>query len=300
MKRGSIGGFAFLAGVGFAMLAYSRPARATTSFVLQSDVQAYFGSQTNVYEASNPTVLPWPAPPVGPYAPHNPLAGVPAPPVAPVWPGSISGNAFSPLYTGNFNDGLTPPTSATFAILAHNNPSPTLVSNDHINLPAMSLVQNAGAPGNAYEQLDFEVDYGVVGSLGAAAPTFPFHLFGTVGAGSTDYAQFDAQLSYYWLPTNNTAFTTSGTPTYLGTLQYSALQLGGGSFNGLVHPTGALLASPTNWGVLEITGYMYVAGDPSSITVSGAPVPEPTSLGLLGFGLVALGRRLRNRRVSAS
>ncbi len=165
----------------------------------------------------------------------------------------------------------------------------------------MTLVQNLGAPGNAYEQLDFDADYGVVGGiLGASTPNYPLHVFGTVGAASTDYAQFDAEINYYWLPTTSTSFSPVGTPVYLGTLEYSALQVGGGSFNGFIHPTGSLIASPTNWGVLEITGYMYVAGDPSSITVSGVPVPEPTSLGLLGFGLAALCRRSRNRRVSAS
>ncbi len=75
MKRGSIGSFAFLVAAGFAILGFTGEVRATTSFVLQSDVQAYFGSQTNVYEASNPVVLPWPAPPAGSYAPHCAFGG---------------------------------------------------------------------------------------------------------------------------------------------------------------------------------------------------------------------------------
>ena len=64
----------------------------------------------------------------------------------------------------------------------------------------------------------------------------------------------------------------------------------------VVYPTGPLLGTPTGPGVLELTGYAYVAGDPVDINIQS--VPEPSTLVLLSLaGLVVLGRWVKRRRV---
>ena len=86
----------------------------------------------------------------------------------------------------------------------------------------------------------------------------------------------------------------SGTWQSLGQLTYSFLQVGGGTFGLPLSSNGTLAGAPGNRGVLELTGQMWVAGDPSSISISS--VPEPASLGLLALG----GLVVRRRRTAVS
>jgi len=269
-----------------------------TIIPIDSSVQAYFGSQSSAYEASDPTGSTWTAPGYGPYTVGSPLPNLPAPPTPIVYPASAP-NSFGPTgHTSNFADPLPPSaqTTASSTIAMFASGSPSVVSDASILIPSWNLTQGPAATGYAYEQLDFVANYGVIGGvLGASAPALPLSVSGNVSAGSTDYAQFDATLQYTWQPSNNTAFSATGPAVPLGTLNYTFLQNGGGSFSTTINASGSLLAAPTNWGLLEITGYMWLAGDPSSISINSV-VPEPSSLGLLAIGLVALGRRAAGRR----
>ncbi len=286
---------AFVASV-LAVFALAESSSAQISmFQLDSSVQAYFGSQGPVFEASDPVGASWTAPGYGPYTPGSPLPNLPAAPTPIVYPAS-SPNAFGP-YTSNFNDFL-PPSAATTAsstISTYVNPSPSAVSDANIQIPSWTLTQGPAAPAYAYEQLDFVANFGVVGGyLTGSSPSLPLYISGNVSANSGAYAQFSATIDYTWQPSNNTAFTATGPAVSLGQLNYSFLQYGGGAFGTPIFSSGTLSAAPTNWGLLEITGEMWLAGDPSSIEINS--VPEPSSIALLAIGLTVLGRRSRGRR----
>jgi len=269
--------------------------------LLDSGVQAYFGSQGAVYEASDPVVSPWTAPGLGPYTPGSPLPNIPGAPTPLVYP-SPSGNAFGGGgYTSNFNDAFSQPTTASSTILAYANPSPAVTSDANIQIPSWTLAQSPGSPSYAYEQLDFAADYYVSGGLLAGStPNFPITVSGNVSiaSGVPSYAQFDGVLTYTWAQ-YNTITGVLGTPMSLGQLSYSSLQTSIGPFTANTSSVGTLLGTPSINGVLEITGEMWVAGDPSSISVSSV-VPEPSSLGLLAIGIAALTRRSRGRRIATN
>ncbi len=262
--------------------------------LLDSGVQAYFGSQGSVYEASDPAALPWTAPGTGPYTPGLPLPNVPGAPTPLVYP-TPSGNAFGGAgYTSNFNDGFSQPTTASSTIQANYNPSPAVTSDANIQIPSWTLAQSPGAPSYAYEQLDFAADYMVNGGvLGGSTPNFPLYISGntSIATGVPSYAQLDGVVTYTWA-TYNLITGVLGTPQPLGQLDYSFLQPSNvGPFSGTAISSGSLLATPASQGLLEITGEMWVAGDPYSISVTS--VPEPSSIGLLAIGIGMMGRRKR-------
>ncbi len=115
---------------------------------------------------------------------------------------------------------------------------------------------------------------------------------GNVNSGSTAFAQFDARIAYTWTDVNSDG--TLGSTTNLGTLSYSFLQIGGGSFVTPLTSSGVLASSPSSAGILEISGYMWLAGDPFDVTVTVAP--EPTSLGLTILAAAGLLCRRRSSR----
>jgi hypothetical protein len=263
---------------------------------LGSGVQAYFGSQGTGYQASNPLVAFTPPGSAPLYPTGAVLPNLPAMPVPPAftYPSAVSYQVGGGS-TSVFNDLLPPSanTTATSIIADSYNPAPTLTSDASVVIPSWTLTQGPAAASYAYEQLNFAADYGVVGVvLGGATPNFPLTISGVVVGGSTDYAQFDATLQYTWYPSTSTSFVPNGPAVPLGTLTYSWNQVGGGTFGTTLFSSGNLSAAPTNWGLLEISGYMWVAGDPYSISVSS--VPEPSALALLALGgTVLLHRRRR-------
>jgi len=284
-----------------AMFATAHSASAISLYLIDSGVQAYFGSQGAGYEASDPVGSTWTAPGAGPYTPGSPLPNLPAVPTPIVFP-SPQGNTFGGPTgdTSTFNDAFVGgPTTATSNIAANFNASPTVVSDAYISIPSWNLTQSPTAPSYAYDQLNFVADYGVYDpslNLLGSTPSIPLLVSGTVSPSTGSYTQFDAQFTYTWVPTNNTAYSPTGPAVTLGTLAYTYQSFGGGPFSQTINSTGSLLAAPSNWGLLEITGYAYLAGDPSSISIS-APVPEPSSLGILTIGLAAMGRRWRRGQV---
>ncbi|MGA2440085.1 MAG: hypothetical protein ABSH08_03945 [Tepidisphaeraceae bacterium] len=278
-----------------AVITLAGQSRGQTMNQAGSGVQAYFGSQSSLYEAADPTALPWPAPGPGPYNPAAGLPNVPPPPGVPVWP-TFSGNAFQGSgWVSNFNDllGTNSYTAATSVITDSYTPSPTLTQDASIQIPAWRLYQAPAAPGYAYEQLDLAAAYAVIGgTLGGSTPNFPLYINGSTAT----YAQFGVVLKYFWTPSNNSAFTASGPTVSLGTLDYSFLT-GGGPFATTVTSTGNLFPTPTSQGILEISGEMWLAGDPVDITVS--TVPEPASFGLLTVASILMLKRHRRANPAA-
>jgi len=266
-----------------------------------SGVQAYFGSQGPGYQAADPTGPTWAPPGFGPYTSGLPLPTLPGAPTPLVYPAPV-GNPFLSPHTSNFNDAITIPpgiTSAVSTIQAVYNPSPSVTSDASIQIPSWTLVQNPGALSYAYEQLNFAADFGIYGStLLGSTPNFPLTIAGYVST-SGNYAQFDAVIDYYYAPsTPGVVYVPAGPVVSLGQLTYSYLQTSGGSFLYAGTSSGTLAPTPTSFGLLEITGEMWVAGDPSSISVS-MTAPEPASLGLLALGALALlgrGREESRRR----
>jgi len=227
-----------------------------------------------------------------------PLPGVPGAPTPLVYP-TPSGNPFGGAgHTSNFNDAFSQPTVASSTIQAYYRPTPAVTSDASIQIPSWTLTQSPGSPLYAYEQLDFAADYQLTGgTLAGSTPNFPLAVSGntSIATGVGSYAQLDGVITYTWA-TYNTITGVLGPQQSLGQLTYSFLQTNNiGPFSATVTSSGTLLPTPSNQGVLEITGEMWVAGDPYSISVSSV-VPEPSSVALLAVGLPALCRRRRSRQ----
>ena len=259
-----------------------------------SGMKAYFGSQGTAYQDSDPTGAVFTSPPVGPYTAGSPLPNLPLTPAPLVYPGGYGipfagGGQFS-----SFNDNLGAGVSTIAQSLIDDsfNPGGTLTQDATVVFPFWVLAQQPSAPAYAFEQINFVDDYFVTNSLGGSTPNFPLNVFGTVVGGAGAYAQVDVLMDYTWCDVNADG-TLNGTPVSLGTLTYQFLQLGGGTFSTTITSVGSLAPSPSAAGVLEITGYAWVAGDPSEINVS--LTPEPASLGLL----MTVGMFLRRRRRAA-
>ena len=257
-----------------------------------SGVDAFFGSQGTAIQATNPNTLPpFTSPGTGPlYTAGLPLPSLPAPPTPLVM--TSFGNPFQPTAsTSTFNDGGSPVdfAAAKSTIADNYNPLGTSVADVAIDIPYWRLEQGPGAPLYAFEQLNFYADYLVLTStpLAGSTPSIPLYIEGTVVSGGN--VQFDAQITYTWYDVNADGTVDASSMAPLGTLRYQWLQAGGGSFNQTLYNTGTLSSAPSTAGLLELTGYAWIAGDPFEITIT----PEPATLSLLALGALAIMRRRR-------
>lgn len=263
-------------------------ARAQITGVVSSDVEAFFGSQNDTFQLAEPPLSPtWPTNPIGPYA----ISGPAVPALYPGYPSpSLTFTPNIPYDTPHTGPGFADSQLTTSNYSVVGNYSGGTFTGDAFAMvggPPMSLFQPASATGYAYEKAEFVMTYSVgpAGIAAGTAPNYPFFATGNVLPGG--YAQFGAQVDYWWIPVMPGTIIPSGPAVNLGTLQYSFLQAGGGSFGTVVNHSPTVLAGATGVGFLQIVGEMFVAGDPSSINVSS--VPEPSTVVLGAAGLIGLG-----------
>jgi hypothetical protein len=303
MKLTSLRTFAVL-GAALALATCARTSRAQILSTYNSDVEGFFGSQSDAFQQSELPISPtWPASGPGFY----PVTGVPnVPPLYatfpnPVFPVTTNIPFDAPLghtLGTPFTDGTT---SASYNIYGGFNGPGTGTGDAYVDLgplgaAGMYLNQPASATGYAYEQANFAIDYSV-GALGLAASNVavrPYVVAGNVIPGG--YAQFGADLTYWWL-TNIPGTTIITSTTNLGSLQYNyQVPISGGPFSAVVNPNPFALAGATGSGILEITGSVFVAGDPFSITVNS--LPEPSGVVLAALGLIGLAAYVRRKRAN--
>ena len=159
--------------------------------------------------------------------------------------------------------------------------------------------QGPSAVGYGYEQINFDAQFAVLPGLvlnGVTSPNLPIAISGTSNSGL--YAQFDAAVTYTFIPTNTTWVPIGRPPLWARSTTPGYNSRWALSWNDIVYPTGPLAGTTTGPGVLELTGYAYVAGDPVDINIQS--VPEPSTLALLGTGAAGLlGYLWRRRRLAA-
>ena len=291
-----------------ALFLFVRVSQAQITGVISSDVEGFFGSKSDAYQQSEgPLLPPWPA--VGFSLPNGPAAlpnipnlyaGYPLP-VVPVTQNIAFAVAGGHAPASPFTDGST---TADYHIFggywgAGANTRDAYVHLGFNTANLMYLIQPTSAVGYAYEEEQFATDYSVgLGGLGAgAAGPRPFLIFGSFLPGGS--AEFGAEVNYWWQPTIPGSTLLGGPPVFLGSLQYDDyLASVTGPFVSLVPdtygPTFLAGVLPGSTGVLELTGDIFVIGDPVSISVESV-VPEPATLALATVGMFGLMMRVPRR-----
>ncbi len=246
---------------------------AAITHVTDSRVQGFFSTQNGGFFLSDPLGQPGVVPPpVGAAA----IAGANGAQWVPfTFPGSRVYNGIDNAAVGARTSTFTAITGGFFVANA------ARVSSTFIAVPQTSfLVQEAGAVGVAFTQLNFSIDYNVnaAGVLGANQ-TARYRAFGNVLAGG--FARYQAQFTYWDVGAN----------VQLGQLSLDTGNINAaGAFNrNLVD--NQFVNGMAGAGTLRINGFMKWEGDPMEIHVDSDPVPEPATLAAFGLGLVALLRR---------
>ncbi|HTV47975.1 MAG TPA: PEP-CTERM sorting domain-containing protein [Phycisphaerae bacterium] len=286
-----------------ALFVCAQTSQGSITGIISSDVEGFFGTTSDAFQQSEGPITPTWAP-VGFALPYGP-AGLPLPQLyagfpTPNYPTNppIVPNIPFPAPAGHapgspFTDTMT---YADYHIYGGYGGAGTYTRNAYVRLGnntgnLMYLSQPTTATGYAYEEAEFEIDYSVssTGLLGGATlGTRPYLVYGSFLPGGS--AEFGAEVDYWWLTTiPGTTVVTA--VTSLGSLQYDDyISNVTGPFVNLVPDTygsNYLLPSLTGQtGILELTGDVFVIGDPVDINVMA--VPEPGSLALLAMGGLGL------------
>jgi hypothetical protein len=272
---------AFGLGVALAVLFQLSAAEAQVTGVLGSNVDAYFGSLSDSYQASNPPGLnPWAPAGINPpayYATATQIPNIPGPPASNVAPSNVT--TFSPIASSSsFNDGFND--TATSSILGLVG-GPYTANAAEVNLVSggMTLMESTGL--YDYEQLDFDIDFsvssfvnvfGTAGTLGGTV-TRTYSVSGLVGTGPGSFAAFGGEMSF-WDATTNTSLGAPLTFNYYDSV--------GGAFSGTASGS-TFVAAVNSPDVLRITGDFFVFADPASIQVESVPEPSTLALGVLAI-----------------
>lgn len=279
-------------------------ARGAITGVVSSNVEGYFGTNSDGFQlAEGPTIPPWAASGPGFY----PVSGLPnVPALYPGFPNpslplvsNISYTApFAHAPSSPFTDGQT---TANYSIIGGFNGPGTATGDAYvlIGVPGavpMTINQPSTATGYAYEQVNFAMVYSVTsaGIVGGSPGPRPFSVSGSLATGG--WAQFGAEVNYWWLDVVPGTIIVTNT-TFLGSLQYDLQLTNTGPFSTIVNYNPTTLLGASGVGFLMLTGSAFVAGDPFSLTVTS--VPEASTLLLAGASglacLIGFARRRAKR-----
>jgi PEP-CTERM motif len=291
----------------FASLAAMTAIFAASSFVdaqvtglLSAQGQVYFSSDNDAYNYASPLSVTNPGTGLTTVNALDALNGIPGAPLGGNANALIAGNSFSfTTPTAYIQADPLVPTQQTIAgvtvkATAHPLLLPYVTAPRVQAYPFTGLHQGSTAPGYALEQFDFDAFYSV-GSAGVlpAVKTITANINGNlVNSGVvTPFAEFGYEINYYEDVGSNTTYlgTASAFQSWNVAGPFSATITGSpSSINGFTYSTSTGAVS-----VLEVTGTMFMAGDPASFDADVEDdIPEPASLGLMATaGLLILRRR---------
>jgi hypothetical protein len=263
-----------------------------------TNVDSYFGALNDSYQALNGTPSSWLAIGTGgaPWYPgvYSLPGGIPTYPMPFVTPSNV--NPFTSPASASYVWG----TESAGATIQTAIGSTQTTDDAQIKL-TMSLA--TGSSQYSYEQLNYDSDYNITNTLnsagfmsgltaGSIAPQFL--VSGNVSTAG-NYATFGGVINYWDVP------PSPGAPVFLGAYNYSFNTSTPGPFSTVVSGAGSIINGVNAPDTLRLTGAFFIIADPASITVQS--IPEPSSLALLGAGLIGLlgfgWQRLgRNRRAN--
>jgi hypothetical protein len=281
-----------------AVLVAGSQANAQVTGITQARGQIYFSSDNDAFNYAAPVVVVNPGTGNPVVNALNALTGIPGAPAGGFASAFNIANSFSFLPPGGYAYTQADPLPGNQKTVAGMNVKAS------VNLPLINKVtapkivaapftglhQGNHAPGFAFEQFDFDIFYSVgLAGLLPAIKTPTVTISGNLvnsPLGSPPFAEVGEELNYYQV--------IGATSTLLGSAGlYQSWNTAGPIFatvTGPSSPINQLFVSTAGLVTdLEVTGTVFLEGDPSSLDVSLDPVPapRPAAGALVLFGMVA-------------